>query len=160
MNILVLCTGNSARSILLESYLNAAGDGRVSGFSAGSHPTGTVNPGALRLLMRKGLPVSQLRSKSWDEFAAPDAPLMDLVITVCDAAAGETCPIWPGAPLRGHWGVDDPAAVTGTEAEIDAAFARAWDVLTRRADALLALPFADLDPGALKTELDRIGALP
>jgi arsenate reductase len=105
MNILVLCTGNSARSILLESYLNAAGDGRVSGFSAGSHPTGTVNPGALRLLMRKGLPVSQLRSKSWDEFAAPDAPLMDLVITVCDAAAGETCPIWPGAPLRGHWGV-------------------------------------------------------
>ncbi|HBG99799.1 MAG: arsenate reductase ArsC [Rhodobacteraceae bacterium] len=160
MNILVLCTGNSARSILLESYLNAAGDGRVSGFSAGSHPTGTVNPGALRLLMRKGLPVSQLRSKSWDEFAAPDAPLMDLVITVCDAAAGETCPIWPGAPLRGHWGVDDPAAVTGSEAEIDAAFERAWDVLTRRADALLALPFADLDPGALKTELDRIGALP
>jgi arsenate reductase len=160
MNILVLCTGNSARSILLESYLNCAGAGRVRAFSAGSHPTGAVNPGALRLLAKNGLPTGDLRSKNWDEFAAPDAPVMDMVITVCDSAAGETCPIWPGAPIRTHWGVDDPAAVTGTEAEIDAAFARAWDVLTRRADALLALPFADLDPGALKTELDRIGALP
>jgi arsenate reductase len=160
MNILVLCTGNSARSILLESYLNGAGAGRVRAFSAGSHPTGAVNPGALRLLAKNGLPTGDLRSKNWDEFAAPDAPVMDMVITVCDSAAGETCPIWPGAPIRTHWGVDDPAAVTGTEAEIDAAFARAWDVLTRRADALLALPFADLDPGALKTELDRIGALP
>jgi arsenate reductase len=160
MNILVLCTGNSARSILLESYLNGAGAGRVRAFSAGSHPAGAVNPGALRLLAKRGLPTGDLRSKTWDEFAAPDAPVMDLVITVCDAAAGETCPIWPGAPIRTHWGVDDPAAVTGSEAEIDAAFERAWYVLTRRADALLALPFADLDPGALKTELDRIGALP
>jgi arsenate reductase len=159
MNILVLCTGNSARSILLESYLNAAGDGRVSGFSAGSHPTGTVNPGALRLLMRKGLPVSQLRSKSWDEFAAPDAPVMDLVITVCDAAAGETCPIWPGAPVRGHWGVDDPAAATGDTATIDAAFERAWDVLTRRADALLALRLDSMDAAALTGAVGRIGEI-
>ncbi len=137
MNILVLCTGNSARSILLESYLNAAGDGRVSGFSAGSHPTGTVNPGALRLLMRKGLPVSQLRSKSWDEFAAPDAPLMDLVITVCDAAAGETCPIWPGAPVRAHWGLPDPAtAPDGPQAE--AAFEATFQALKSRIQACLA----------------------
>jgi protein-tyrosine-phosphatase len=133
MNILVLCTGNSARSILLECLIRGRWGAAHHAFSAGSKPSGTVHPGALRLLARKGFSTHGLRSKSWDEFAAPDAPRMDLVITVCDNAANEPCPIWPGTPRRLHWGVDDPASVTGDTAIVDAAFDRAFHALETRA---------------------------
>lgn len=156
MNILVLCTGNSARSILLESLLNRLGEGHIQAFSAGSNPTGKVHPQSLSLLRDKGFPIDRARSKSWDEFAAPDAPKMDLVITVCASAAGETCPIWPGAPLRAHWGVEDPASAA--EADWDSAFVTAHDALERRAKAYLALP-KDLGKDALATELKRIGEM-
>lgn len=158
MNLLVLCTGNSARSILLEAILNDLGNGRLKAFSAGSHPAGRVHPAALALLSRAGLPTAGLRSKSWDEFAAPDAPAMDAVITVCGAAAGETCPHWPGAPVRAHWGVADPAAAAPDGQP--AAFAAAYALLRRRAEALLSRPFAALPPADLKDALDRIGAIP
>lgn len=157
MNILVLCTGNSARSILLEVLLNDLGNGRIRAWSAGSHPTGRVNPFALDLLAAKGHPTEGLRSKSWDEFARPDAPKMDLVITVCASAAGETCPFWPGAPITAHWGVDDPAAIVGTDAVIRQGFEAAYGRLRRRAEALLSLDFQAMDKTTLKSTLVSIG---
>lgn len=161
MNILVLCTGNSARSILLECLLNKLGGGRVNAFSAGSQPSGKLHPQSLELLGERGYDTSALRSKSWDEFAAENAPRMDAVITVCASAAGETCPIWPagpnGTPVRAHWGVDDPAAVA--EPEWKAAFETAYAILERRARALLELPVEDLEAGELKLHLDRIGEI-
>ncbi|WP_425038779.1 arsenate reductase ArsC [Primorskyibacter sp. S187A] len=155
MNILVLCTGNSARSILLESIFNTDGAGRVRAYSAGSHPTGRVHPQSLRLLSSRGHDISQARSKSWDEFASCDAPQMDVVITVCSAAAGETCPLWSGAPISVHWGVDDPAAATKDERAT--AFETAYALLQGRARSLLDLPFEAMDRGALKTALTQIG---
>jgi len=131
----------------------------VTAFSAGSHPTGAVNPHALTLLKRHGHDVAALRSKSWDEFALPDAPVMAAVITVCASAAGETCPFWPGAPVTGHWGADDPAAVTGSKAKIEAAFEQAYALLRRRAEALLATRFDTMELPALKQTLDLIGDL-
>lgn len=161
MNILVLCTGNSARSILLEALLNRLGKGRVTAFSAGSQPAGKVHPQSLSLLADLGFDTTETRSKSWDEFASPGAPTMDIVITVCGSAAGETCPMWPagpmGAPLRAHWGVDDPAATA--PADWDRAFKTTFARLKRRAEALLDLPFADLDRLELQRELNRIGTL-
>src|SRR6185436_10304245 len=138
LNVLFLCTGNSARSILAEAYLNAAGKGRFRAYSAGSHPAGKVNPLALDLLARNHLDTSGLRSKSWDEFARPGAPKMDFVFTVCDNAAAETCPYWPGQPVTAHWGVADPAAVEGTEAEKREAFAQALAALSAKIDRFLA----------------------
>lgn len=157
MNILVLCTGNSARSILLEAVLNHLGGKAVNAWSAGSQPAGRVHPQSIALLRTRGIDTSGARSKSWDEFAEPDAPVMDLVITVCGEADKEPCPIWPGAPLRAHWGVEDPAAAP--EADQPSAFAHAYETLDRRARAFLALPFETLDRAALKRELDRIGGL-
>lgn len=157
MNILVLCTGNSARSILLEALLNRLGQGRVTAFSAGSQPAGKVHPQSLRLLAEKGYDTAPFRSKSWDEFAAPDAPHMDAVITVCASAAGETCPIWPGVPVRAHWGVDDPAAAS--EPDWETAFSTAYAILERRARALLDMPVEDMEAGELKIHLDRIGTI-
>jgi arsenate reductase len=148
-NILVLCTGNSARSILGEAIINRLGEGRFTGFSAGSFPKGTVHPGAIRLLKRHGYPIEGLRSKSWDEFTGPEAPSIDLVITVCDNAAGETCPIWPGHPIRAHWGLPDPAAVEGDEALVDAAFEATHDALARRIARLVELPIRARDVPAL-----------
>ena len=156
-NVLFLCTGNSARSILAESYLNAAGKGRFRAYSAGSRPTGKVNPFALELLAKHRIDGSRARSKSWDEFAAPGAPKLDIVFTVCDSAAGEVCPIWPGQPMTAHWGVDDPAAVAGTDAEKRRAFLKAFSELSARIDILLALPVQKLDRHALKQKLDEIG---
>lgn len=153
-NILVLCTGNSARSILLERILAERSGGRVRAFSAGSRPAGRVHPAALRLLAEQGLSTEGLRSKSWDEFGATDAPVMDAVITVCGSAAGETCPFWPGAPARAHWGVSDPAAAP--EPHLDAAFQAAYAALLARADALFALPFEDYDRPTLQAALSRI----
>ncbi|UTS80491.1 arsenate reductase ArsC [Phaeobacter piscinae] len=158
MNILVLCTGNSARSILLETLLNSHGNGRVNAFSAGSRPAGAVHPQSLTLLAEKGHNTSAARSKSWDEFATEGAPQMDLVITVCASAAGETCPIWPGTPLRAHWGVEDPAAAA--KPDWDAAFRLAYDRLERRALAFLDLPLEDRDTDTLRQDLIRIGELP
>jgi arsenate reductase (thioredoxin) len=156
-NVLFLCTGNSARSILAEVYLNSAGRGRFRAFSAGSQPTGKVNPLALDLLNKNRLDTSALRSKSWDEFAKPGAPEIDLIFTVCDNAAGETCPVWPGKPITAHWGVEDPAAVTGSEQEKRKAFVKAFNELSTRINLLLALPLEKLDRHALKTRLDDIG---
>jgi len=156
-NVLFLCTGNSARSILAEALLNAAGATRFRAWSAGSHPKGEVNPAALRLLRKHRLPTEGLRSKSWDEFAAPGAPPMDFVFTVCDGAAGEACPLWPGQPMSAHWGVPDPAAATGTEAEIDKAFFAAYDQLRRRIELFASLRLDQLDRIALKRRLDEIG---
>lgn len=158
MNILVLCTGNSARSILLECALNRLGaPAAIHAFSAGSRPAGKVHPQSLRLLTALGYDTAQLRSKSWDEFAAPDASVMDMVITVCGSAAGETCPMWPGAPLRAHWGVEDPAAAP--EADWDQAFRTAYDILFRRAATLVALPLDAMDRATLQRELTRIGEI-
>jgi arsenate reductase len=148
-NILVLCTGNSARSILGEAIINRIGEGRFRGFSAGSFPKGAVHPGALRLLERHGYPADCLRSKSWDEFTGPEAPAIDLVITVCDNAAGEICPIWPGHPVKAHWGLPDPAAVDGDDAAVDAAFEATHDALTRRIAKLIELPIRDRDVPAM-----------
>ncbi|WP_086739710.1 arsenate reductase ArsC [Erythrobacter colymbi] len=159
MNILVLCTGNSARSILGEVILGQLGAGRVTAFSAGSQPKGAVHPGALRLLAARGIDTSGLHSKSWNTFTGPDAPEIDLVITVCGSAAGEACPIFPGTPLRAHWGLPDPAAVTGDDAEVDAAFAQTWDWLTKRAEAFLALPFETMARDELQARLAEIGAM-
>lgn len=155
MNVLVLCTGNSARSILLEAILNRLSNGRINAWSAGSKPAGEVHPQSIRLLEAKGYDTSGLRSKSWDEFAAADAPVMDAVITVCGAAAAEECPYWPGAPIRAHWGVEDPAAAAPQDQE--AAFALTYVLLERRAKALLALPFEDMDTNHLRQTLIRIG---
>lgn len=157
-NVLFLCTGNSARSVLAESLLNALGNGRFKAFSAGSHPAGAVNPLALDFLQTNSLPAEGLRSKSWDEFAAPGAPEMDFVITVCDQAAGEVCPFWPGQPMSAHWGVADPAAVAGSEATRRVAIKDAASVTRRRVELLLSLPLASLDKMALKSRLAAIGA--
>lgn len=159
MNILVLCTGNSARSILGEVILNRLGAGRVTAFSAGSQPKGAVHPGALRLLAAKGIDASGLHSKSWNTFTGSDAPDIDLVITVCGSAAGEACPIFPGTPLRAHWGLPDPAAVTGDDTAVDAAFAQTWQWLTMRAEAFLALPFETMARDDLQAWLAAIGAM-
>lgn len=157
--MLVLCTGNSARSILAEVLLNRLGAGRVRAFSAGSRPAGAVNPGALRLLDREGVDAALLRSKSWGEFAGPDAPPIDVVITVCGSAAGEACPVFPGRAVRAHWGLEDPAAVSGSEADIDAAFARTWALLRERVEAFLSLPFETMGNDALQRALAGIGEM-
>lgn len=158
-SVLFLCTGNSARSVMAEAILNKAGAGRFSAFSAGSHPAGQVNPLTISLLDAKGYDTGFARSKSWNEFAGPTATPVDFVFTVCDAAAGETCPIWPGHPMSAHWGIPDPAAATGTIDEQRTAFANAYDRLARRIAAFLALPVATLDPETLKTELNAIGRM-
>lgn len=158
MNILVLCTGNSARSILLESLLNTLGKGRVATYSAGSKPSGQVHPQSLILLSAQGHDTSTARSKSWDEFGVETAPVMDLVITVCGSAAEEECPMWPGAPLRTHWGVEDPAAAS--ESDWDHAFNAAYTILEKRARAFLELEFEDMTTEALKAEISRIGEIP
>jgi arsenate reductase (thioredoxin) len=157
--ILVLCTGNSARSILGEALFNHLGEERVRAFSAGSKPKGVPHPGALRLLARRGIDTAAFRSKSWSEFTAPDAPPIDLAITVCGNAAGEACPVFLGSPLKAHWGLPDPADVTGTEAEIDAAFAETWRLLELRVRAFLDLDRAALDKPALQAALAAIGAM-
>lgn len=157
MNVLVLCTGNSARSILLEAILQHFGKGRLTAYSAGSSPTGRVNPAALTLLDELGMAPKHPRSKSWDEFSGPDAPEMDLVITVCGNARDETCPIWPGAPLSAHWGVDDPADVTEPPEAVREAFAKAYAALSKRGQALIALPFETMTQSALKTAIKDIG---
>ncbi len=156
INVLFLCTGNSARSILAEAILNAAGAGRFRAFSAGSHPKSAVHPDALGLLERLGHPTSDLRSKSWDEFATPAAPDLDAVITVCDNAAGEVCPFWPGQPVTAHWGIPDPAAATGSPAEIALTFADAYRMLDRRIGILVNLPVETLEKQVLKRRLDDI----
>lgn len=156
-NVLFLCTGNSARSLIAEAVLNADPSGRFRAFSAGSQPAGIPNPRTIQLLDRLGHDTSQLRSKSWDEFAAPDAPRMDFVFTVCDAAAAEPCPYWPGQPMSAHWGVPDPAAATGSEAEIAAAFNAAHRTLATRIGLFTALPIGSLERMSLKRKLDQIG---
>jgi arsenate reductase len=156
-NILVLCTGNSARSILAEALFNALGGGRVRAFSAGSKPAGQVNPFALELLEAQGLDTANLRSKSWDEFAAPGAPALDLVVTVCGNAANEVCPVWPGNFLRAHWGVDDPAAVDGSDDDKRAAFMKAYALLAERILTFLSLSFETMERAELQRHLDEIG---
>jgi arsenate reductase len=156
-NILFLCTGNSARSIMAEAIMNRKGAPNFTAYSAGSHPSGKVRPDALRLIEAAGLSTAGLHSKSWDEFAKPDAPVMNFVFTVCDNAANEVCPVWPGQPITAHWGVPDPAAATGTPQEIDRAFSQAFSILDRRITLMLSLPLASLDALALKSELDNIG---
>ena len=157
LNVLFLCTGNSARSVLAEAYLNSAGQGRFKAFSAGSHPTGRVNPFALELLQKNRIDTSGIRSKSWDEFAAPGAPALDFVFTVCDNAAGEACPLWPGQPVTAHWGVEDPAASSGSDEEKRRAFLKAFSELSTRINLLLALPLDKLDRHALTHRLREIG---
>lgn len=156
-NILFLCTGNSARSILAEAIMNRVGDGKFRAYSAGSMPKGDVNPHALRLLDSLGYPTEHLRSKAWDEFERPDAPEFDFIVTVCDNAAGEVCPIWPGKPIRSHWGIPDPAAVEGSDAEIGLAFAEAFRLLSNRIRVFTSLPLEKLDGLSLKHEMDQIG---
>ncbi len=156
-NVLFLCTGNSARSIMAEAIINRVGAGKFKGFSAGSMPRGEVNPHALKLLKALNHDVSQFCSKSWEEFAAPGAPLMDFIFTVCDDAAGEVCPVWPGQPINAHWGQEDPAAVTGSEAQIAAAFSEGYRMLNNRITAFVNLPMAGLDRLKLKERLDLIG---
>lgn len=156
MNVLFLCTGNSARSLLAEAILNVRGAGRARAYSAGSHPRGEVNPLALEVLRTCGVAASGLRSKSWDEFAVDDAPRMDVVITVCDQAAAEACPLWPGAPVKAHWGLLDPAAVQGSEAERLAAFAATFTALEKRIEMLLSLPLELLSPEELQQQLREI----
>jgi len=158
-NVLFLCTGNSARSILAEAILNHLGKGRFQAFSAGSHPGGKVNPYAIELLAKQGLEVADLRSKSWDEFAAPGAPHIDFVFTVCDNAAGEVCPIWPGKPMTAHWGIEDPAGVEGSDEDKRKAFSKAFAEMNRRISLFASLPLAKLDAMAIKRELDQIGRL-
>ncbi|MBE0620082.1 MAG: arsenate reductase ArsC [Burkholderiales bacterium] len=158
-NVLFLCTGNSARSILAEAILNSVGKGRFRAFSAGSHPAGTVNPYAVELLQKHNLDVSGLRSKNWDEFTAAGAPHLDFVFTVCDNAAGEVCPIWPGKPMTAHWGIADPAAITGSDDEKRRAFATAFKLLHRRISLFAVLPLPTLDAIAIKRELDQIGRI-
>ena len=156
-HVLFLCTGNSARSILAEAILNHRAKGNFIAYSAGSHPTGAVNPHALKLLESSGLPTSNLRSKSWDEFSQSGAPHLDFVFTVCDNAAKETCPFWPGQPMTAHWGVPDPAAVTGTPDQIARAFRDAYVTLDRRINLFLSLPLATLESMTIKRLITEIG---
>jgi arsenate reductase (thioredoxin) len=158
-NILILCTGNSARSILGEAILQREGKGRIKAFSAGSQPKERPNPFALKLLQAEGFEVSAFSSKSWDVFAGANSERIDLAITVCDSAAGESCPVFVGAPLRAHWGLEDPAASIGSDQEIETAFKRTFEELTLRAKALIALPFETMPPDALREELRRIGQM-
>jgi len=156
-NVLFLCTGNSARSILAEAIMNHKGRRTFTGFSAGSHPSGAVRPEAIAQLEKAQLPTGGLRSKSWDEFAKPDSPKLDFVFTVCDNAANEVCPFWPGQPLTAHWGVPDPAAVRGTADEIERAYRDTFATLDRRIALFLSLPLSSIDQLAIKEELDKIG---
>ena len=156
-NVLFLCTGNSARSIMAEAILNYRGRAHFTAYSAGSHPSGHVRREAIKLLSEAGLPTETLRSKNWAEFAKPGAPHLDFVFTVCDNAAKETCPLWPGQPMTAHWGVSDPTAVAGTPEKIDRAFRDAFVTLERRISLFLCLPLSSLDKLALKKEIDRIG---
>jgi arsenate reductase len=156
-NVLFLCTGNSARSIMAEAILNHRGRPNFTGYSAGSHPSGKVNPHSLRQLEAAHLSTEGYRSKSWDEFAKPGAPQMDFVFTVCDNAANEVCPIWPGQPMSAHWGIPDPAAVAGTEEQIQRAFREAYVMLDRRIGLFLALPLASLDRLSIQSEIRKIG---
>jgi arsenate reductase len=158
-NVLFLCTGNSARSILAESIMRKDGGGRFRSFSAGSQPKGQINPFALKVLKAANYPVDGMRSKSWLEFAKPDAPVMDFVFTVCDNAAGETCPVWPGQPMSAHWGIQDPAAVQGTDIEKEAAFFRALIYLKNRISIFMNLPLRSIDAMSLATKLREIGKL-
>jgi arsenate reductase len=156
-NVLFLCTGNSARSIMAEAILNQKGKPNFTAYSAGSHATGRINPNALKQLQLARLPSENLRSKDWEEFSKPHVPQMNFVFTVCDNAAREVCPVWPGQPMTAHWGVPDPAAVTGSPQQIERAFRDAFVVLDRRISLFLSLPLASLDKLALKREIDRIG---
>src|SRR5579863_4588357 len=156
-NVLFLCTGNSARSIMAEAILNWKGHPFFRAYSAGSHPSGRVRPEAIAQIELAHIPVENFRSKNWDEFAKPGAPHMDFVITVCDNAAGEVCPVWPGQPMTAHWGVADPAAVSGTPDQIEHAFRDAFRILDRRISLFLSLPLSTLDKLAIKNEIDRIG---
>jgi len=159
-SVLFLCTGNSARSIFGEAILNKIGVGKFKGYSAGSSPKGEVNPHTIALLKRLDYPTEGLRSKSWDEFAAPNAPALDFVFTVCDNAANEVCPIWPGQPMTAHWGIPDPAAVTGTEEQIAFAFRDAFLMLQRRIELFANLPVQSVDRMSLQRRLDEIGKTP
>jgi arsenate reductase len=156
-NVLFLCTGNSARSLMAEAILNHRGQGRITAYSAGSHPTGRPRPEAIHQIESAGMSAAGLRSKSWDEFAAPGAPKLDFVFTVCDSAASEQCPFWPGQPMTAHWGIPDPAAVKGTPQEIARAFRDAFVILDRRIGLFLSLPLATLESLAIKREIDQIG---
>jgi arsenate reductase (thioredoxin) len=156
-NVLFLCTGNSARSILAESILNKLGNGQFRGFSAGSHPNGRVNPLVFDLLKQQDFPTEDLRSKSWDEFAGSTGVHFDFVITVCDNAAGEACPVWPGMPVTAHWGIPDPAAIEGSEMEKKAAFAQAFKAMDRRIKLFLSLPIASIDQLRIKERMQQIG---
>lgn len=158
-NVLFLCTGNSARSVLAESILRKEGAGRFRAFSAGSQPKGEVNPYSLRVLASMGYPAEDFRSKSWDEFAAPDAPKMDFIFTVCDSAAGETCPVWLGHPTTAHWGIEDPAAVEGSDIEKERAFVEAFRLMRNRISIFLNLPLATLDRLSLQEHLEEIGRM-
>ena len=158
-NVLFLCTGNSARSVLAEAILNKIGAGKFRAYSAGSHPKGQVNPNTLNLLGRLGYDTSSFRSKSWNEFTRPGAPALDFIFTVCDDAAGEICPVWPGQPMTAHWGIPDPASATGTPAEIATAFNDAYRMLHRRIEAFAALPIRSLDALTLQAKLRDIGRM-
>jgi arsenate reductase len=160
LNVLFLCTGNSARSILAESILNRLGKGQFHAFSAGSHPSGAVNPFALELLRKLDFPTQGLRSKSWDEFASPSSPHFDFIITVCDNAAGEACPVWLGRPTSAHWGIPDPAAVQGSDDEKRAAFDRAFKSMESRIERFLRLPLSSMDHGGINREMAAIGKIP
>ena len=157
MNVLFLCTGNSARSIMAEAILNSPGPNRFRAYSAGSHPAGSVNPMAIKWLENNHFGTDNLRSKSWDEFAAPGAPVMDFVLTVCDNAAGEVCPVWPGQPISAHWGVEDPVSVEGTTEEKEKAFSNVFWILNRRISLFTSLPIASLDRLSLQREVKNIG---
>lgn len=158
-NVLFLCTGNSARSVLAESILNKIGNGRFKAFSAGSHPSGAINPHVLEFLEERNFPTADLRSKSWNEFAAPDGPALDFVFTVCDNAAGEVCPVWPGQPVTAHWGVEDPVSVDGDDDAKRKAVLTAFALLNHRISLFASLPIAKLDAMSLKKELDEIGRM-
>jgi arsenate reductase len=158
-NVLFLCTGNTARSVLAEGILRKDGAGRFNAFSAGSQPKGIVNPFALKVLSAYGYPTDGFRSKSWDEFAGADAPKMDFVFTVCDSAAGETCPFWPGQPMTAHWGIEDPAAVDGTDIQKEAAFVSAFKYLRNRISVFINLPLRSIDAMTLGTRLREIGQM-
>lgn len=159
LNVLFLCTGNSARSILAEAVLNRVGRDSFRAYSAGSHPKGEVHPLAIEVLRKNRLPVAGLRSKSWDEFASTEAPKLDFLFTVCDNAAGEACPVWPGQPMTAHWGIEDPAAVDGTDEAKHRAFCRAYTQLDRRIRTFVSLPLAKLDGVSLQAKLREIGDL-